>query len=287
MKRSSDASSSQPLKHLAHLEVGPSNGRPSRTAFVLHGILGSGRNWRVFARRLAEKVPEWRFVLVDLRNHGGSQGFEPPHTLGACAADLDRLAGRLGMAPDVVLGHSFGAKVALTFARDFSRGLRAVFVLDANPGTTGDNPARRTTLDFVRTLGRIPMPIARRDDLVDALVERGHTRGVAGWMTTNLERTPAGFRWKLDLEIVESMLNDFFREDLWPVVESPGPAFRFVRGARSDVLGSEDLARIDSLSRSLEVSVEILPRSGHFLHVDNPDGLLRILGAGLSQISGI
>ena len=47
---------------------------PTATAFVLHGILGSRRNWRGFVRKLAPRLPDWRFVLVDLRNHGDSHG---------------------------------------------------------------------------------------------------------------------------------------------------------------------------------------------------------------------
>ena len=58
---------------------------------VLHGILGSGRNLRSFAQRLAQARPELRLWLVDLRNHGDSQGAPPPHTIAACCDDLDAL----------------------------------------------------------------------------------------------------------------------------------------------------------------------------------------------------
>ena len=60
--------------------------------FVLHGIYGAGRNWASIARRFVQRRNEWGIVLVDLRLHAGSQGFPPPHTLAACAADLARLA---------------------------------------------------------------------------------------------------------------------------------------------------------------------------------------------------
>jgi pimeloyl-ACP methyl ester carboxylesterase len=48
---------------------------PVRTAFLLHGLLGQGRNWRTFARRLVAAAaeagaPNWRLLLVDLRCHG-------------------------------------------------------------------------------------------------------------------------------------------------------------------------------------------------------------------------
>lgn len=53
---------------------------PDRTLFVLHGLLGCGRNWRSWAKRLVEGAAAaapaaggpWRALLVDLRCHGAS-----------------------------------------------------------------------------------------------------------------------------------------------------------------------------------------------------------------------
>merc|ERR1712157_442303 len=42
------------------------------TAVLVHGILGSGKNLRSFARKLARENPAWQFLLVDLRCHGDS-----------------------------------------------------------------------------------------------------------------------------------------------------------------------------------------------------------------------
>ena len=51
---------------------------PVRTAVFVHGLLGSGRNWRSIARRLAADAAAagtpWRFLLVDLRGHANSYG---------------------------------------------------------------------------------------------------------------------------------------------------------------------------------------------------------------------
>lgn len=45
-------------------------GRGQRVCLVLHGLLGSGRNWGGFIKALHAAAPDWRFVLLDLRNHG-------------------------------------------------------------------------------------------------------------------------------------------------------------------------------------------------------------------------
>ena len=55
---------------------------------MLHGIYGRGRNWMSMAREIAAARPEWGALLVDLRLHGDSPAFDPPHTVDAAAADV-------------------------------------------------------------------------------------------------------------------------------------------------------------------------------------------------------
>ena len=46
--------------------------------WILHGVFGGGKNWIPFVKGyLAEKLPGWQFVLVDVRGHGESR-FEAP-----------------------------------------------------------------------------------------------------------------------------------------------------------------------------------------------------------------
>ena len=55
---------------------------------MLHGIYGRGRNWTSMARAIAAARSEWSALLVDLRLHGDSPAFDPPHTVEAAAADV-------------------------------------------------------------------------------------------------------------------------------------------------------------------------------------------------------
>ena len=250
-------------------------------AFVLHGVLGSGRNWRSFARQLAGVAPAWRFALVDLRCHGDSHGAPPPHTVAACADDLARLATSLGQPPAAVLGHSFGGKVALAYAARHGVDLDQVWVLDAVPGPLAGDPTDHEVARVIRAVRSIPLPIARREDVVARLLAAGFSDSLAGWMSTNLARGAGGLVWRFDLDGVVALLHDYAALDLWPVLEAPSasPELHLVRAARSDRWTPDVLARLAALPAN--VRVHVLADAGHWVHADNPDGLLATLAPWL------
>lgn len=250
---------------------------PSAWLFVLHGIYGAGRNWASVVRRLVRERPEWGAVLVDLREHGDSHGFEPPHTLAAAAADLVELSTALGHGAEAVLGHSFGGKVALQLAKDHAEGLRQVWVVDSTPTAREPSGSAWEMLELLRGL---PGPFASRQEAVSALVERRVAEPVARWIVTNLERAEGeAYRWRFDLASVEALLRDFFRRDLWDVVESPPGDFEvhIVKAEESSVLSEGEVARAEAAGRETgRVHVHRVA-GGHWVNADDPEGLLELL----------
>jgi hypothetical protein len=72
-----------------------------------------------------------------------------------------------------------------------------------------------------------------------------------------------------------SLILDYFTRDLWPIVEHP-PAEVNVHLiiAESGSFSPADRERASRIAKaSSQVSVDILPGS-HWLHMDNPDGVL-------------
>ncbi len=264
-----------PQALLHHLTVGSDAAR--QWLYVLHGIYGAGRNWASFARRLVEERPEWGVVLVDLRLHGHSQGFAPPHTLAACVQDVKRLADTLEPAA-AVLGHSFGGKLALMCASVLSPS--QVWVIDSTPSrrTPGGSAAR-----MLQIIRRLPGPFAERSEAVSALEAEGFASNVAHWMATNVIPSGDGYRWRFDADEIEALLTDFFRRDLWDVIEAPAPPseIHLVRATESDVVPPAEMTRVGGASGSGRVHGHEL-RGGHWLHVDNPEGLITLLGEHLA-----
>jgi len=266
---------------LAHEVVG--EGPPERSVLLCHGILGSRRNWLSFAKRCAAVAPGWRAIACDLRNHGDSHGLEGEDTVDACARDLGGLAAELGHEPRVVVGHSFGGKVALLYARDIAASLRDVWVLDAPPGVRpldgGDGSVERV----FETLGRVPLPIAGRSELIEQLQALGLSLAIARWMTTNIRREPDGFFWKFDLEKAGEMLRSYSETDAWSVLEEPpsGVRVHVLRAERSDRWSAADIARLCALGRAGTIDYVVHERVGHWMHTEDPDGLFAIVAESL------
>lgn len=271
--------------HTERVTASPS---PGRWLYVLHGIYGAGRNWRSVASRLVERRPDWGALLVDLRHHGDSPRLPPPQIVEACAEDVAGLAAGTGVAPAAILGHSFGGKVALLAMERLGEGgtregeeTRQLWVVDSPPGIREPGGAAAEMLRVVR--GH-PGPFADRDEAVRALAGERIARPVARWMTTNLERNEDGaFRWSLDWDVMEQLLESFFETDAWPLVESPPPGWevRLVRATRSPALTEEDVARVERVSKERR-SVRLHEvEGGHWLNADNPDAMVELLAGEL------
>src|SRR5439155_21580632 len=93
-------------------------GSGSIPLFVLHG--GPGLDHTMFGAHLDDLGARCRLLFVDLRSQGRSDPApRATWTLARLAADVDALAASLGLEDYAVLGHSFGAFVALQHAVDF------------------------------------------------------------------------------------------------------------------------------------------------------------------------
>lgn len=266
---------------LAHDRVTPEGGVPNGWIYYLHGIFGAGRNWRSVARRVSEATGLGG-VLVDLRLHGDSVGFLPPHTIAACAADVTALVEAEGPPARALLGHSFGGKVALEIGRRPPAGLRQLWVVDSDPSA---GRPRGRALDMLDALRDHEGPFEDRETAVDALVGAGFEPMVARWMATNLEARAEGLHWGLNLEGMEALLEDYARTDLWPVVEHPPSRIRveMVKAEGSDMLDEAGCRRIeDAGQRSGRVRLHRL-EGGHWLNVANPEGLVDLLSERLDR----
>lgn len=267
-----------------HAPVSAPGVKPSRWILVLHGILGSGGNWRTIAKRLAAANPSFGYCLVDLRMHGQSQGAQPPHTIAAAAEDLVRLEASLDGPVRGVLGHSFGGKVALELVARQRAALEVAFLVDVNPGARVED--RLGASHVLATLTGLPQPFASREQFLELVAARGISRPTAEWLAMNVRAGADGFRIRLDLQAIRELLIDYSARDLWPVLESEAthPALHVIVGGKSDAFSSADRARLaEDARRFSNVEMHILANAGHNVHVDDPDALIDVIVGALGR----
>jgi proline iminopeptidase len=100
--------------------------------FVLHG--GPGLDHTMFGAHLDSLGDVCRLLLVDERGGGRSEPSAPETwTLARHAADVDAMAAALELERYAVLGHSFGAFIALQHAVDFAGRTAATVVSSGIP----------------------------------------------------------------------------------------------------------------------------------------------------------
>ena len=276
------------MDSLAYSLVVSEGAEPRRTAVMLHGIYGRGRNWAAIARALAVRQPDRASALVDLRLHGASPPFAPPHTVAACAGDVRALVAQAPWpAPvDAVVGHSFGGKVALSLLADGPPPpLAHVVIVDSTPAPAEADGSAWSMLGVVRAL---PQRVASRTDAIDGLTRGGVAPDVAAWMASNLRRDGDGLVWALDWDAMEALLRDFFARDYWAVVETPPPGLElhFIKATGSSRLSEEACARIEAAGRTTGRVHLRRVDGGHWVHADNPQAVTDVLAAALRPAPG-
>ena len=78
---------------------------------------------------------------------------------------------------------------------------------------------------------------------------------------------------------IGALLDSHYKTDLWPVVERRCASTRmtFVIGGRSTVFVEDQRARVEAMAAEGKLRAVTLESSGHWVHADDPDGLLACL----------
>ena len=153
---------------------------------IAHGLYGSGRNWGVIARRLADSR---QVIAVDMRNHGDSPWTET-HTYQDMAADLAEVLARLGRPADLV-GHSMGGKAAMMLALTDPAHLRRLVVADIAPVAYG-----HSQLPYIHKMRGVDLDkVTRRSEAEAQLAAQGVEPALQSFFTQSLDT--ANRRWRL------------------------------------------------------------------------------------------
>ena len=121
-------------------------GGPEATPPILlvHGLASNARIWDLLAPLLAR---DFRVAAVDQRGHGQSDKPAGDYGLAAIAADLAGVFEGLGWARPLVVGHSWGANVALQLAADNPALPAGIVLLDGGTNELAAHMSLEQTLE--------------------------------------------------------------------------------------------------------------------------------------------
>ena len=231
---------------------------------ILHGLFGSGMNWRRIARDLGATR---RVLSVDLRNHGASP-WAGTMSYPEMAEDVAALIDHVGLKRPAVLGHSMGGKVAMTLALTQPTCVERLIVADIAPVTYGDRFSSFT--DAMR--GVAAMQATGREEVKRALLTSIPDDRTVGFLMTNLVRHGEQYDWRINVAgIGASMAGIGGWPEEFDALRYDGPV-TVMNGERSDYIGVEDRPHFAQLFP--RVQFVTIAGAGHWLHADQPEAFI-------------
>jgi esterase len=236
---------------------------------LLHGILGSSRNWQSAGRDLAVRYHVW---ALDLRNHGGS-----PHAdemdYGAMVEDVLGWLQARGLRRVTLVGHSMGGKVAMRLACRHPERVERLVVVDIAPRDYSFGGKQRREL--VAMNGLDLAGLASRAEAEARLEATIPDWALRKFLTTNLERTgDDGWRWIVNLAALTEAQPVLQGNSLEPADRFAGAAL-FIVGGKSDYVQPGDHAAI--LRHFPAAKIETIPESGHDPHMQARAEFVRLV----------
>lgn len=234
---------------------------------ILHGLMGSSRNWFSAGKVLAKS---FNVFALDLRNHGKS-----PHndsiTFEDMVEDLSAWLSNKKIDTFYIMGHSLGGKVGMLFACRNPEKIKGLVVLDIAP----KEYKMRYVEEFEAMAGLDFAKISSRKDAEEALSTSIKNGAWRQFILTNLVRDKEkNFCWQVNLPVLQKFLPELLKSPLAPKESYNGPAL-FLRGEQSDFISDEDSKLIQqSFPRSIILKI---PNAGHNVHIDNQGALVCVL----------
>jgi pimeloyl-ACP methyl ester carboxylesterase len=234
---------------------------------ILHGLLGSGRNWRSVAKAIA---PDHRVYCVDMRNHGQSP-WAPSMSYPEMAEDVRMLIESQRLDKPVVIGHSMGGKTAMVLALEAPKLIGRLIVVDIAPVSYPDRFS-----SYVEAMQAVDThTLTKRADAMQQVAQRIQDTDVVGFLMQNLVPRDHHFDWRVNLGVIGaqlSVLSGFPQELLARRYQGPTT---LIRGSLSDYVQPPDRAVFAQMFPGLQV-IDI-QGAGHWVHADKPVEFLAAL----------
>ena len=119
-----------------------------KTIVLLHGFSESSKIWDGFRDQLSDF---FRVIVIDLAGHGKSESLDPVHSMELQAEVVFEVLKHCKVKKCLMVGHSMGGYVTLTFATKYPEMLKGICLFHSHPfpDSPEDRKNRSRTISLV------------------------------------------------------------------------------------------------------------------------------------------
>jgi len=243
-----------------NIKIHYSESGKGKAVVLLHGFLENRLMWKYFSKELSKK---YRVICIDLFGHGETENFGYIHTMEDQAKMVKATLNHILIRKYILVGHSMGGYVALSFAKLFSKNLKGLCLLNSTalPDSSDKKINRDRAIKVVKkdhkTFIRIAIPMLFSEKNRSVFIsEIGHITQEA------LQITPQG--------IVAALEGMKIRENLTSIYITSEYPIQFIIGKQDPVLEYPSL-----IEQTKNTSLQVIEFSdGHMSHIENKEELL-------------
>jgi esterase len=236
-------------------------GQGNQVLLILHGLMGSERNWQRVAQVLAKDI---RLIVPDMRNHGQSPHSEI-HTIQAMREDVEELTEDLRLDKFYLLGHSMGGYAAMDWAFHHPEKLIALIIEDIAPR------GYRTELPrILQAMAEIDFPSIKSKSEVDRILTHAIPRNtIRKFLLTNLHTSNNVLAWRVNVPALLHFVSQDISQNIFTANQRYNGPVLFIGGERSSYKLTDETVLIRSHFPSAKI--EMVAKADHWVHYDAPE----------------
>jgi pimeloyl-ACP methyl ester carboxylesterase len=228
---------------------------------ILHGLFGQSDNWNTLAKNFSDK--NFEVFTIDLRNHGLSPHSEE-WSYELMANDIMEFIKDNNLQQPVIIGHSMGGKVAMTFALNFDGIIDKLIVVDIAPVKY---PAHHQ--EVLIALNAVDFnKLHSRKEVEDILAKSITDFGTRQFLLKNIyweNSIENKMNWRFNLKVISKNYDEILSE---VTHKSSFVNTLFIRGEKSNYILDNHIASINE--RFPNAKLIGIPNAGHWVHAEQP-----------------
>lgn len=251
---------------------------------LIHGISQDSGTWEDLGAHLGEVA---RVIAIDLPGHGDSENPAGDHSLGAYASMVRDLLLVLGHPSVTLVGHSLGGGIALQFAYQFPEMIDRLVLVDAGGLGEEVSPAlRAATLPFAGFVITGLSKVAATDVVATTV---GWLDRIGLWANTDVHSVQRGLAGLTTPEARTAFVQTA-RAVMSPAGQRVSATDKLYLAAHVPTMlvwGEHDRVIPSDHGRAAQAHIpgsrlEIIPRAGHFPHLDDPEAVADLIASFLA-----